>query len=293
MLGGAALMTASIFWGVSMVAAQVLMKGLSPIVLAHAVALIAAAEMVIALAILRPSLLRLSWAGFWRVMALAACGFAVSNIATYTAIDRTNATTALVIQYLAPTLIVCWGMWRGTERLDWRKTAALALGFAGGALTVGLLQGRLIFSLIGILAACASAFTNAFVFIFSKSLTRRCHPITMTTYAFLGMSATFFLFHPARDLALAFQTRETAANVALFSTFLAIAPTVLFFWALQTVSATVSAIILSFEVVVAGLLQWLWVHEAMTPDQIAGAVMVVAAVILIEESHEAESHHHG
>lgn len=99
--------------------------------------------------------------------ALACVGMAL----TFTAFARLPVTQAQTLIYLAPVLIVPFAVWRLGERITWHNAAALALGFSGVLMILGLTfdAGRAAF--LGALAGVGAAVIIAVIQVKIREMT--------------------------------------------------------------------------------------------------------------------------
>ena len=142
-------------------------------------------------------------------------------------------------------------------------------------------------------AAFAAAVTFAFYLVGSEQLGRRYEAATTLLYAFGFATALWLVAQPVWTFP--FGRLDSAANV-LYGLGVAIigtlVPFVLMVTAVRHIPAPRAAIVATLEPVLAALFAWLIHDEALAPGQIAGGLLVVAAVIWVQlqrVSHEAES----
>ncbi|MCX7718870.1 MAG: DMT family transporter [Candidatus Sumerlaeaceae bacterium] len=280
--GYALILGATLFWGTSAVAARDITRLLPPLTLAQLAALGSWLVLTTSLLALRPALLRIHPADAWRFAVLGIFGFAAGSGCINTAIYLTNAPTAVVIQYIAPALVLMWNWLRGTERLSLAKCLAVAACVAGCAVTAGLFNHGLRFHPAGIAAAIGAAVAFAFIAVFSRTFAGTYHPAAFAAHTFLPTSLALALLPSGRDWTPFAHHPSLIWQMALFVVLLAVAPTVLFFWGVPKVSAVAVTILCSFEIVVTALLSWWWLGEPMLWIQAGGAALIAAAIVLIE-----------
>src|SRR3954467_9344154 len=93
-----------------------------------------------ALALTRPQLMRVRRADLPQLAFLGICGLALVHATYYAAIDRLEIGVALVIQYMAPLLLLGWLRFRHGRRVAASLWGAVALSIAGCALVVRAYQ---------------------------------------------------------------------------------------------------------------------------------------------------------
>ncbi len=276
------ILLAATLWGCSVVAARWLLRDITPLALTHATVAVAGVTMAAVLAVLDRSLFRVTRPDLLRIAAVGSVAFAGSALLINVAILYTNAATAIVLNYVAPVLVLAWHRVTGAERLDRRKAFAVALCVSGCALTVGLAEGQLLFDIRGVLAGLGSATAFAFFTIVSKPIVERSSSLTFTLYAFISASLFFCLFHNPAGLVAVFSPPDRAGAVLVYVIALCTLPPILFFRGLRHVAPESAAVICSFEIVVAAAVGWLLLGESMHPSQLVGAALVIVSVILVE-----------
>src|SRR4051794_5505895 len=90
----------------------------------------------VALAFAKPELMRIRREDVPRLAFLGICGLALVHATYYAAIDRLEIGVALVIQYMAPVLLLVWLRFRYGRRLAPSLWGAVALSIVGCALVV-------------------------------------------------------------------------------------------------------------------------------------------------------------
>src|SRR5215469_13699909 len=89
---------------------------------------------------------------------LGIAGVAASNYFYYLAIQRTNVSTAIIVQYTAPVWVLVYMVARKAERLTIAKLASVGTAITGIALVIGIVgKGRFELDRTGLLAALMAA----------------------------------------------------------------------------------------------------------------------------------------
>ena len=199
----------------------------------------------------------------------------------------TASDAALVIGSAA--LMIPVATWlRGTERLVWTRTLGIVLGFAGTALVVT--RGDLVvlgpFQALGDVLILGTAVTIALIFVLSKELVVRKGSRAVTGGIILTTTVLLVPFVPL-DVSRPVNLGLDAWSYILF---LAVLSTVgaYFFFAkgLETVSPTVSSIILPIEVVVSVGLSVVIFRDLFNIFSGTGAVLIIIGVLLVSLSSE-------
>ncbi len=186
---------------------------------------------------------------------------------------------ATILAYLATLLVPlgAWLLWReaGTPRL----LVAAALAVLGIGLMVGLSPNDTALSprgvLIGILAACGYASYS----LFGKGVTGRYHPWVVLTYAFGFAALILLLWQIARGGAppLPLSTWPPFIALILIATIGAFG---LYTMGLRRLRAGVAAIAATSELLFTPILAYAFVGERLHPEQIPGALLILAGVFL-------------
>jgi drug/metabolite transporter (DMT)-like permease len=247
--------------------------------------------LLVALAIARPRLLRVERAEIPALAFVGIAGLAIVHWTYFAAIDRLEIGAALTIQYLAPLVVLIWLRLHG-RRLAPSLWGAVALSVVGcffvvRAYDAGDLDG------LGVAAAFASALTFAIYMIGSERAGRRHEPVTTLVWAF-GFATLFWaLAQPWWDFPVEdFDTaREAllASGVVVIGTLL---PFVAMVAALRHIPAARAGVVATLEPVLGAVFAWLIHDEVLAAPQLAGGLVVVAAVVWVQSHRpdlEAES----
>src|SRR3954454_17162659 len=147
------------------------------------------------LAATRPALMRVHRSDLPQLAFLGICGLALVHATYYAAIDRLEIGVALVIQYMAPLLLLGWLRFRHGRRVAASLWGAVALSIAGCALVVrayqpGSLDGT------GVLFAAGAAVTFAIYMVASERAGQRYESVTTLLWAFAFASLFWAVVQP-------------------------------------------------------------------------------------------------
>jgi drug/metabolite transporter (DMT)-like permease len=222
-------------------------------------------------------------------------GLALVQWSYFFAIHRIPIGEALLIQYVAPTLVALWARFAFQERVRERIWVALALSLTGLVLIVELWRGKL--DATGITVAAVACLSFAFYLLTAERATRRRDPVSMLAWAFLFASIFWAIVEPWWSFPAHALTGRTSLLGHLGSVYApvwllvcwmvllgSIVPFVLVASALPRIGATRTAIVSMLEPVVAILVAWAWLGESMDAVQIAGAVLTLAGIVLAQTS---------
>jgi len=280
--GRALVFAAAIFWGTSATLARFIFRDrhVPPLTLVELRLLIAVALLGPWLALRKPAALRVrrqDW-GYFAILGLF--GVAAVQGTYFYAIATLGVGLAILLQYVAPALIVGFEALRGA-RVRPAMVLAVAAALAGTALLVGGL-GREAHAIPvrGWLAGAGAAVSFAFYVLYSKRGLAHYAPETVLFYTFL-IAAVFWccVTPPTRILAAGYDRALWGmfAAVGVFST---LVPFVFFYSGLRRLPASQAGIVATMEPVVAVLSAALILGEGLRPLQWLGAGMVLGAAVL-------------
>jgi drug/metabolite transporter (DMT)-like permease len=198
----------------------------------------------------------------------------------YYAISRLGVGLAIVIQYLAPSLIVLWGLARG-ERVTWRTGGAVVAAVAGTALLVGDLSAAAARGQpLDWIVAFASAGLFAGYIVASKRGLARYAPETMLLWTFSIAAVFWMIVTPPWTIVARGYGADLWGMFLLLGLFSTLVPFYLFNRGLGRLGATEAGILATLEPLVAVVAAWAFLGEGLRPIQWAGAVLVLAASAL-------------
>lgn len=199
---------------------------------------------------------------------------------------------AILLQYLAPALIVGWEALRGV-RIGAATIVAVAAALLGTVLLVGGVdRASLRAAPIAWIAGFGSAVSFAFYVLYSKRPLARYAPATVLFHTF-AIAAIFWacVIPPARILGAGYGPTTWVMFVALglFSTLL---PFACFYAGLRRLPAAEAGVLATMEPVIAILSAALILDEGLRATQWLGAALVLAAAIAttLREPATAKAH---
>jgi len=197
-----------------------------------------------------------------------------------------TASDAALIIGSAGLLIPIIARLRATEKLAWKTSLGVLSGFVGAWLAVTRGEARNLgqAEVVGDLLILGTAVTIALIFVFSKDLVDRHDCSAVTGGRVLTTSVLLLPFTPL-DLRT---SPSLSSNAWLYILFLALYSTVgsYYFFAkgLETVSPTVSSIILPIEVIVSVALSVVIFRDPFNLFSGTGALLIIAGVVLVSLS---------
>jgi drug/metabolite transporter (DMT)-like permease len=213
---------------------------------------------------------------------LGIAGLALVHATYFVAIDRLQIGVALVIQYLAPLLLLVWLRVVHGRRLARSLWGAVALSLAGCFFVVRAYDAGSIDGL-GVGAAFGAAITFAVYMVGSERAGHEHEPVTTLVWAF-GFASLFWAIatpwwsFPFGDFASA-SGALLGLGVIVIGTLL---PFVCMVSALRHIPAPRAAIVSTLEPVLAAVFAWIIHDEALAAVQVAGGAAIIAAVAWVQ-----------
>ncbi len=226
------------------------------------------------------------------IAGLGLVGVAALQLTYNVAITRLPLGIALLLEYLAPVLVVLWVRFVRREDVHSRMWLAVALAVVGLAVVSRVWNG-LTFDGLGVVMALGAAVSFASYFLLAEHNVGVDDPLRVILWAFVVATVIMNLIQPIWESpGLGGSTSMlgrldgwSAAPwvivlwVVLFGT---VAPFFLQMVALRHIPATVVVIIAMLEPVIANVLGWAWFRETLTPVQIVGAIAVLGGIVLAQ-----------
>ena len=294
-LGYVMAMTAAALWAVNGTVSKVILAhGISSLQLAEVRSTGAFVGLALLLAVTAPQRLRITPREVPFLAFFGICGLAFVQWFYFLAIHRLEIGVALLIQYLAPLLVALWARFVAHEHVRRRIWVALILALTGLSLMVDLWHG---FSLdaFGVVASLLGAGTYALYILQAEHAIDRRDPISLICWGFLfaalfwAVVAPWWSFPYARvGDSVSLLGNLDGVHVPVWSLMAwmvvlgTIVPFALLVSALRHIAATRAGIVAMLEPVVATVVAWIWLAEALDAGQLVGATVVLAAILLAQ-----------
>jgi drug/metabolite transporter (DMT)-like permease len=304
LLGYSLVWSAVLLWSLNATVAKVVLDsaGLSSLRLAEVRATGSAFVLFGAVALFNRRTLRVSRRELGFLAVFGVLGLALVQFFYFVGITRLDIGIALVIQYLAPVFVALWARFAVHEPVRRRLWVAIALSLLGLSLVVELWSG---FALDGVgVAACIGAALAyaGYLLMAERSLARGRDAYSLLAWGF-AFAALFWLLaqpwwsFPAGRIdgsaALLGRLADVSAPVWLLLGYIVVLGTVVPFAlivnALHHVPATRVTVVAMLEPVLAAGVAFAWLGEEIGGPQIAGAVLVLAGVVLAQTARPDQS----
>jgi len=239
--------------------------------------------LLLALAVFNRRLLRVGRRDLGYLAVFGTAGLGIVQFTYLLAISLTNVATAVFLQYLAPALVLLFGLLTRTERPSLLKALALTAAVLGGYLIVRGTAAGFGLHPLGLAAGLASAAAFAFYTIYGKhGLTGR-NPWTILVWGMAFGSLAWSLYQPPWALIPRYDPHTWLA-FAVFAAAATVLPFGLYFKGLARLSAFRTGLTSTIEPVVAAVTAFGFLGERMAPLQVLGCALVLLGVILIQIS---------
>lgn len=230
--------------------------------------------------------LRDNWVtiGLFGLIGVAAC-----QLFYFNAVARLSVGVALLLEYLAPVLIVLW-LWGASKK----RPRALTLGGTvlslGGLILVLDLTGTVKIDIVGVLWGMAAAVCLAIYFFITAKENDSLPPIVLASAGLLAGAAVMWLAAATGLLPMAFSTADTKLGPWITPWWVSLGGLIIMATVLAYVSGIVAARALgskvaSFvsltEVLFAVVWAWLLLGELPGAIQLLGGALIVGGVVLV------------
>ena len=281
---------AAIFWGISATVAKFLFtKAYDPLIIVQMRVTIACCILVTYFAIRNRSILRIQVRDIPMFLFVGICGVAGSNYFYYAAIKESNVALAILLQYLAPILVMLYATFIQKEAITRFKFLALSFSVIGIFFAIGgynpeLLEANRTGVILALLAAVSFSIFN----IGGKPLTRKYSVWTTLIFVLMGASLFWIVVNPPQSILRAGYESVDWMNFLLISTISILIPHGCYFFGLHYIQPSRAIITSTLEPVVAIVTEWIFLQGTMTPVQIFGGVLVVGAIVLLQRAPHKE-----
>ncbi len=273
---------AATLWGASATVARLVFRDydVPPLTVVELRLLIACALMLPWLAWRTPSALRVARADWGYFGILGIFGVAAVQGTYYYSIAHLGVGLSILLQYLAPALIVLYEMIRGGPARP-RMLLAVAAAVAGTGLLVGGVDAApLHASPRDWVAGFGSAVSFAFYIVYSKRGLARYAPLTVLLYTFLIAGAFWAIVTPPWRIAAAHYRPSVWGLFLTIGIGSTLIPFAFFYGGLRRLRAAEAGILATIEPVVAVALAAAFLGEGLQSVQWLGAALVIGATLL-------------
>jgi drug/metabolite transporter (DMT)-like permease len=214
-------------------------------------------------------------------IALGACGYAVQAGCYFAALERIDASLLSLLIYTFPAIVMVAAIALGRERFDGRRVAALAIASGGLALVVAGAGAGALDPLGAVLGLTAAGVYSGYILV-SEGIAKRVRPELLAALVCSGAAVALTAGAAVLgDLRLGELTAAGWLWLACLAAVSTVGAIGLFFAGLARVGPTTASILATAEPLVTVLLAFLVFSETLTPIQLGGGALVVAAAATI------------
>lgn len=207
---------------------------------------------------------------------MGAVGYVGQSFAYFTALTMASASLVALLLYLYPAIVTMLSALFFKERLTAAKVGALTLALVGTALTIGPAgSGRV----AGILLAIAAAVIYSVYILVGSRIIPHASAIAASTTVITAAAAVYIGIVAVRGPTFP-QTFSGWADIFAIALVSTVLPIVTFLAGLERVGPTKASTLSTFEPVMSVMLAILILGETISPLQVLGGALILAAVIV-------------
>jgi len=284
---------AATLWGIAgTVAKYLFIRGVTPIVLTQVRQTLSFVVLLAFFLIVRRDLARIRLRDVPYLASLGIAGLAMVQICYYTSVSKIQVAAAILLEYMAPVLILVYAATFMKEKITLAKFGALVLAVTGCSLVAGIYNVDFLkLNLTGVVWGLLSAVFFAFYTLYGQAGLGKYNAMTLFAYASCFGAVLWWVVNPPSSFFAVKYSGSTWLAFLFIAVFGTILPYVLYFKSLECLEASRVSITSTLEPVMAGAVAFLFIGETMDFLQMTGGVLVIAAIILLQQSPTPELAH--
>lgn len=280
------IITAAFLWGIIGVFVTYLYEmGFTPTQVVSVRALSASLFLVIYASYKNRSLLKIKLSDTKYFIGTGIVSIVLFNWCLFNAIQETSISVAAILLYTAPAFVTLFSRFLFKESLTPRKISALVVTLLGCCLVIEILPNtNHSISVYGLVLGLGSGLFYALYSVFGKFALQRLDSLTVTVYTFVFAALAITPFSNLWMVFPLFLNPEVwlyVAGLGFFSTTLAF---IFYTKGLQVLESSRASIMATLEPVIAALISFFLFQEALSLWQYTGIVLVITAVMMVQES---------
>ena len=233
-----------------------------------------------------PAILKVSGKGITTSLIFGAVTYTIGFLSYAYSVERIPAAMTAVLSFTSPIWTCLIGVLVFRERVRGKKIVAILCCLFGAALITNLIGGQeLRFDLLGMGAAVLNGVGIAFQVCVPRYFEKQYRKDTMLTYGFLGAAGFMALFVDHGKILSNFTGpggMKVLLSVLALSVFCTLVANTIFVKSASYVEPATTTILSALEIVVGAIVGLLLFGEILSPVQIVGAVIIVAASLGME-----------
>ena len=279
---------ASVLWAICGSSSKFLFNnGVTPFQVLQMRITITAATLFLWFLIRHPDLLKISKKDIFYFIILGTIGMAGVQGTYLFAVSKIHVAAAILLEYMAPSLIALYFVIVAREKLSKITTCAIIGAMAGCYLLVGAYNLSVLnMNKAGIISGLLAAVSFACYSLMGEYGMRRYHPWTVLFFAMLFGALALNIFIPPLESFFQPYSLGTWGWILYISIFGTLVPFGLFLEGVNLIRSTRASITATLEPIVAGIISYIFLDEVMEPLQIMGGILVIASVILLQIKQE-------
>lgn len=302
LIGVLAAAGAAVLFGINGTVSKVALgSGLSSLDLVQLRSIGSATVLMVFLALTRPATLRVRPRELGFLVVIGIIGIGLVQWFYFVAISRLPVGIALLLEYLAPVLVVLWVRFVRRQAVRSRMWGALALALVGLAIVAQVWQGLTLDGL-GLLAGLGSAVALATYYLSSEHGMGTRDPLSLAAWAFTAAALFWSALRPpwtfdwsrlGQEALLPSAFDSTPVPLWVLVVWIILLGTVLPYFlvlvALSSLGSARTGLLGMAEPVMAGLVAWLILGEMLTGVQLLGAALILGGIVLAETARQGAS----
>ena len=233
-----------------------------------------------------PAILKVSGKGIITSLMFGAVTYTIGFLSYAYSVERIPAAMTAVLSFTSPIWTCLIGVLVFRERVRGKKIVAILCCLFGAALITNLIGAQnLRFDLLGMGAAVLNGVGIAFQVCVPRYFEKQYRKDTMLTYGFLGAAAFMALFVDHGKILSSFTGpggMKILLSALALSVFCTLVANTIFVKSASYVEPATTTILSALEIVVGAVVGLLLFGEILSPVQIIGAVIIVAASLGME-----------
>lgn len=235
------------------------------------------------------------WRGRWRILGMGVFGVASTQLAYFAAIQRIPVSTALLVEYLAPLLLVGF-VWATTRRMP-RPIVLVGSALAVGGLVLVIGPGALqVVDPLGLVLAFAAAIGAAVYFVIAARPTEGLPTVALAASGLLIGGILLSLLGLVGVLPFAAEFADLPMLGAMAPWWVPLLAVGVIGGAIAYASGIAAAGLLGsrlasflglLEVVFASMFAWLLIGEQLTLLQLAGGLLILGGIAAVRSERDA------
>lgn len=206
------------------------------------------------------------------------------NWCLFQAISETSISIAFILLYTAPVFVAIFSRILFKESFTPRKLLALCMTMIGCTFVIGVFpSSQSSITLYGLILGLGSGLFYALYSIFGKLALKKYDSLTVTFYTFLFAAIAITPFSGIERSIPLFLNKQVWIPIIGLSFLSTMLPFIFYTKGLENIESSRASIIATIEPVVAAFVGYIAFHEQLTLWQYIGIVIVIAAVMIVQE----------